>query len=626
MRPRKKSLYPALPRGKDAQKSLPAICESIEILTGARGDGLDKAVTRRELVASGAFKLRSGGGSRAPGSTGGGDIIPTDPGTDDEVQFPNKPENVEVNGGFTFIMVEWDEPKFSGFAYAEVWRSGSDALGSATRVATTEGNVYIDPVELESTYYYWVRFVNTKGQAGPPNATAGTLGQTARDINKIRAVMTGVIRATELQSALKERIDLVDAGAEITGSVNARIAAEAEARGIAIDDVTTAISNEQTQRESADSALANNITTLFAAASDNAAAITDEQTARSDADSALATNISNLASTVGDNSSAITAEQTARADGDSALASDISSLTTTVNGNTSSISTVQSTVNGLSAEYMVKLDVNGYVSGFGQYNDGPGASGFLVNADYFAVGKPGQSTKYPFVIGTVNGVTTIMLDASTFIGDATITNAKIANLAVDSSKIANLSVGNAKIGSAAISTAKIQDAAITSAKIGFLQVVNAHIGDAAITSAKIGYAEVDTLRIAGNAVTVPAGSSVDANTTLPSGWITIDYVDIYWGAYNPQSVMVSAFCNFEALSGDSLNVALRVAVSINGGGDSTGGDVALSAVDGYSVIANTNWRFTGNYGSCRYKIQVYTSSGGKYKARGCGITVLGVRR
>src|SRR5690348_11067887 len=80
------------------------------------------------------------------------------------------------------------------------------------------------------------------------------------------------------------------------------------------------------------------------------------------------------------NAAAIVDEQTVRATEDSTLASDISTLTTTVNGNTATIQTVQSSVNGLEAKYGVTLNVNGYVTGFEQNNNGQSGS-FIVQAD-----------------------------------------------------------------------------------------------------------------------------------------------------------------------------------------------------------------------------------------------------
>lgn len=73
-------------------------------------------------------------------------------------------------------------------------------------------------------------------------------------------------------------------------------------------------------------------------------------------------------------------------------------------------------VQGLSAQYTVKMDVNGYASGFGAYNDGQTAD-FAVLADRFWIARPGvpDSAVKPFMI--VGGKTYI---DSAFIREASI--------------------------------------------------------------------------------------------------------------------------------------------------------------------------------------------------------------
>lgn len=73
----------------------------------------------------------------------------------------------------------------------------------------------------------------------------------------------------------------------------------------------------------------------------------------------------------------------------------------------------------------------------------------------------------------------------TYLKDATITNAKIADLAVTSAKIANATIQNAKIADLAITSAKIVDGAITNAKIGDLEVTNAKITNLTIGTQKV---------------------------------------------------------------------------------------------------------------------------------------------
>jgi hypothetical protein len=88
---------------------------------------------------------------------------------------------------------------------------------------------------------------------------------------------------------------------------------------------------------------------------------------------------------------------------------------------------------GLRAQYSVKLDVNGYVAGFGLYNEGAGASGFIVRADKFVVGSAGSNV-VPFEV--VSGITYIK---NAVIQDGTITAAKIATLNAD--KITSGTIG-----------------------------------------------------------------------------------------------------------------------------------------------------------------------------------------
>lgn len=116
----------------------------------------------------------------------------------------------------------------------------------------------------------------------------------------------------------------------------------------------------------------------------------------------------------------------------------------------------------------------------------------------------------PQVIGGVTIPAGTYIKAA-FIYDAEITNAKIANLAVDSAKIADLAVTTAKIADANITTAKIANANITTAKIANAAITTALIGDAQITTAKIVDANITTAKIADANITT--AKIADANIT-----------------------------------------------------------------------------------------------------------------
>jgi hypothetical protein len=146
------------------------------------------------------------------------------------------------------------------------------------------------------------------------------------------------------------------------------------------------------------------------------AQITQEASTRASADSALSTQITTLSSTVTGNyntlNAAIQSEATTRATQDSALSSSITTLQASVNNNTVAIQneqTARANADGsLFAQYTVKIDNNGYVSGFGLAStnvNGTPTSLFAVRADRFAIINPNnnRSTVTSFSVGFSTG-------------------------------------------------------------------------------------------------------------------------------------------------------------------------------------------------------------------------------
>ncbi|MDO4896312.1 MAG: phage tail protein [Moraxella sp.] len=168
----------------------------------------------------------------------------------------------------------------------------------------------------------------------------------------------------------------------------------------------------------------------------------------------------------------------------------LSTLQTTVQGQTASIQQHAQSLNGLSAQWTLKVQSGNIVSGIGLASSG-GISDFAVRADKFYIAPPTGTNKgaSPFVVltapQTVGGVT---VPAGTYMNSAFIQNGSIS-----SAKLANASITTAKIANASIDTAKIKNGSV-----GSLQ-----LQDGAVTTAKIGALQVDTLQIKDNAVTVP---------------------------------------------------------------------------------------------------------------------------
>lgn len=177
------------------------LTENMQILTGQKGDRLDKALTLREAAAIGMVNLRrNGGGQIVP------ELPPLHP-TDPEwagVQPPHAPVNVTADGAFHTITLTWDAPTYRGHAFAEVWRAEGNNISKAVRVGTTLANVYADAVGKGFKAFYWVRFVNKNSMNGPYQGTAGLLAETSQDIQDIIDGLKGQIGTSHFNDWLKQ--------------------------------------------------------------------------------------------------------------------------------------------------------------------------------------------------------------------------------------------------------------------------------------------------------------------------------------------------------------------------------------------------------------------------------------
>ncbi|EKP0262626.1 hypothetical protein JFQ93_003980 [Aeromonas sobria] len=163
------------------------LTENMQILTGQKGDRLDKALTLREAAAIGMINLRrNGSGVVVP-------EVPPDKPTDPEwsgVQLPVAPTSVTADGAFHTITLTWDSPGYKGHSYAEILRAEVDNPATAVAIGTTLANVYADTVGRGFEAYYWVRFINKNGLAGPLHSSAGLNATTSPNVDEIIASAT----------------------------------------------------------------------------------------------------------------------------------------------------------------------------------------------------------------------------------------------------------------------------------------------------------------------------------------------------------------------------------------------------------------------------------------------------
>lgn len=316
---------------------LSAMREVLQVQSGqGRGDELDKAVTFRDLGVTSA----SGSGASTLGKVINGLIANGEVVAQSAVERPTTPTGVSVTTYIGGIMVSWDNPRYNGHAYTEVFAQptavdaqnqpiDAPALNTETMLLGTAGSPLLG-VQARTLlgYYVWVRHVNTLGQVGPVHAALGSYVYLPPSPSYLLEQLTNEITRDQLSIELQEPIDLVPV-------------------------LETAITTEQTTRANADTALSNSISTVSAVA--NAKNKTYYETAAptsgmTTGDLWFDTDDNNKTyrysgsawvlaadARIASNAAAITAEQTARADAVSALASDITTVQAYVNGDISNL-------------------------------------------------------------------------------------------------------------------------------------------------------------------------------------------------------------------------------------------------------------------------------------------------
>lgn len=413
---------------------------------------------------------------------------------------PSSFTTLRASASFGGINIRWTYPLINPYAVAHtiLYRGLSANFAQASELSVVAGNSYYDQsiVDESTVYFYWITSVSVNGTVGelvgPASASANS---TVGDMIEL---LTDRIDRGVLAQSLKTEIDRITTLAE-------------------------GISQEATYRRTDDEALADAFNGLQASMDSTVSLVLQETHVRSTADSSLAQQITTVQSQLGNN---------------------LASVQTLMQTN---INVTNGHVTSIGALYTAKVSVNGLIGGFGVYNDGTEVqAGFDV--DLFWIGRTNANKRKPFIIAD----DVVYID-SACIADASITNAKIQTLSADKIDTRGLSIkdmsGNILLSagnalnishaapgtvnadlSSAITNASLnadwahvagagkpQDNATWGASFGSNiggqitvdnvwtyiasgAIGNAHIGNAQITSAKILDLEVGTLKIAGNAV------------------------------------------------------------------------------------------------------------------------------
>jgi len=200
------------------------------------------------------------------------------------------------------------------------------------------------------------------------------------ELSRIGTDLYNQVFESQLFKELESRVDLVDKpgglfdrmGAAELAAINEtqqRIAGDTglstqlTALGVRVGQAETAIVTENQQRVNADNALNQSVSTQFASVNGNLALLQSATTTNANNVAALVTKTDQLQASLNGAYAAIQTEQQVRANADGQLY----------------------------AQYTVKVDTNGYVTGFGlanTVNNGTPTSSFIVRTDTFSIVSP----------------------------------------------------------------------------------------------------------------------------------------------------------------------------------------------------------------------------------------------
>lgn len=336
-----------------------------------------------------------------------------------------KPPNLlslKATGTLFGMELNWSFAKGSGdAAYTEIQVASAPDTNVALlgQYSYPTNNAKLNGLQNGLVQYYRGRIVDKLGFKGDWSNWAR--GEVLNDSSQVLDLIAGDIEQSHLNQALGQKIDKIDI-------VDDKVSQETRDRIQAIIDAESKIDKKANQADFIQ--FQEDTSTEFGVQGEKLEGIiADYRPRHADknrhADKSrsaqwtywktvardnYATNerITVLQSDVADSNATYTQSLKTLATSTEALASKTDTLQTTVSGNTASIQQHSKSINGLSAEHTLTLDVNGYITGVGSYNDGKKGT-FAIRADEFWIASPDNKSKvrplvyYPSST-TINGV------------------------------------------------------------------------------------------------------------------------------------------------------------------------------------------------------------------------------
>ena len=263
-------------------------------------------------------------------------------------------QGIAIDSGLKQAFFTCQKPTEEDFAGIIIWVSENAA------VPTIDANKVYDGAETFVTIAKCNGKQLEKGKTYHVRAAGyDSFGKDGLNISNsvsftVYDVATSDLSESDLNKALRDKINLIDGNG--AGSVNERIKN----------------ANEDRKREI--QTLSSRLDTTQQSANETKAAVQVVQTT--------------LTKATGDIKS---------------LGERITTAQSTADGNKATVQAHARSINGLEAQYTVKVDVNGKVAGYGLATtpkNGTPESKFIVNADRFGIGATGKADVFPFTVDT----------------------------------------------------------------------------------------------------------------------------------------------------------------------------------------------------------------------------------
>jgi predicted phage tail protein len=270
---------------------------------------------------------------------------------------PGQPTGLTATGGFNLIDLTWTNPSDLDLDHIEVWENSVDNVATAAKIADVAAGNKFTRTRLKGlvTKFFWVRAVDTAANVGDWNSSAGTSGTTSQATHEDMAeqMLTESLLAPQLLTKINN-----------------------------VNDNATQIADYYDDATILQSTVNGVNTRLVAVESDLQSGGGANPYIRS-------TDVVGIVNQAA--SAAVSQVNAAYLGVNGAIAQSTSSLRTEVDGKFADLTIDAQTVNGLLSQYVVKIDNNGYVSGFGLASGltdpvtGKITSEFVINADRFMI-------------------------------------------------------------------------------------------------------------------------------------------------------------------------------------------------------------------------------------------------